>query len=103
MVRPASEAEEKLAELCREVLELPAIGTTDSLFDLGADSLRLFQIVSRAAARGLPLTVTHLLRHRTISAICAALDRDQPAQSAAPRLVRANRESRSVSRDAVSR
>jgi hypothetical protein len=57
------------------------VGVHDSLFDLGADSIQVFQIVARANDAGLSLTPKQVLAGRTVAAICAALDR---AASPAP-------------------
>ena len=43
-----SPRERMLAEICADVLNLDRIGVEESLFDLGADSIHLFQIVARA-------------------------------------------------------
>jgi hypothetical protein len=45
-----------------------------SLFDLGADSLHLFQIIARAARAGINITPQQILRLRTVSAIAADCD-----------------------------
>ena len=50
-----------------------ATGVDDDLFDLGADSIHLFQITARANRDGLALTTKDLLRHRTIARICVAI------------------------------
>ena len=67
--------EEKLAQACAEVLRLDRVSVDDSLFDLGADSLHLFQIIARAARTDLTVAPQQLLRLRTISAVAADVDR----------------------------
>jgi len=44
---PRSELEKGIAEICRHVLNLQAIGVRDNLFDLGANSLVVFKMVNR--------------------------------------------------------
>jgi aryl carrier-like protein len=66
-----------LALICAEVLRMEKISVEESLFDLGADSIHIFQITARATKAGLALTPRHILQHRTIAAIAAALDGDR--------------------------
>ena len=74
-VAPRNPAEERLAGICADVLKIKDFGIHDNLFDLGADSLQVFQIVARAKDAGLMLTPTQILAGRTIAAICEDLDR----------------------------
>jgi hypothetical protein len=46
----------------------------DSLFDLGADSIHLFQVIARAARVGMILAPQQILRLRTVAALAAELD-----------------------------
>src|SRR5262249_37860154 len=73
--------ERALAEICADVLKVKDFGIHDSLFDLGADSLQVFQIVARANDVGLSLAPTQILAGRTIAAICEQLDRAAPTPS----------------------
>ena len=66
---PRTLQERTLAQICAEVLNQKAIHLDDNLFDLGADSLRLFQIVVRAKDAGLILSVKQILAGQTIAAI----------------------------------
>lgn len=72
-VAPRNSREQALAEICADVLKLERVGVDDNLFDLGADSIHLFQIVARANETGLSLTPKQVLSGRTVSAICADL------------------------------
>jgi amino acid adenylation domain-containing protein len=63
-----------LTEIFRQVLGREKISTGASLLDLGVDSLRMFQIASRAKRRGLDVTVRRLMHLHTIQAVAAALD-----------------------------
>jgi acyl-coenzyme A synthetase/AMP-(fatty) acid ligase len=74
-VPPRNPREETLAAICAEVLKVGEVGIHDSVFDLGADSIEVFQIVARANDAGLNLTPTHVLSGRTIAAIGDELDR----------------------------
>lgn len=44
---PATELEQKLAEIWQQVLQRPVIGRGDNFFDLGGHSLKAMQVVSR--------------------------------------------------------
>lgn len=73
-VEAATATEKVLEDIFRDVLGCGRISTQTSLLDLGADSLRMFQIASRAHRRGLAVTVSQLMRLHTIEAVAAALD-----------------------------
>ena len=47
-VAPHTDQEKTLAGIWAEVLHLERVGIQDNLFELGADSLHIFQIVARA-------------------------------------------------------
>lgn len=47
---PHSDLEKQLTKICQEVLKLELVGIEDNLFDLGANSLTVFQIVNRIKA-----------------------------------------------------
>jgi amino acid adenylation domain-containing protein len=74
MVEPRNSAERELADICADVLGLEQISVQDDLFELGADSIRIFQIASRAVSAGLRLRAQHLLRFRTIAAVSAEIE-----------------------------
>jgi acyl carrier protein len=73
-IAPRTSAEAKLAAVCAEVLHLDRVSVHDSLFDLGADSIHLFQIIARAASVGIILAPQQILRLRTVAAIAAEMD-----------------------------
>ena len=58
-----------------EVLHLERVGVTDNLFELGADSLHVFQITSRAVKAGLAVTPRLLLQQRTIASVLAEMSK----------------------------
>jgi len=62
------------ALLCRiwcEVLGLPSVGIHDNLFDLGGNSLLVFQIAARASKAGYPVRARQLFEHSTIAELTA--------------------------------
>jgi amino acid adenylation domain-containing protein len=74
-VPPRDPRERALADICAEVLRVDSFGVHHSLFDLGADSIQVFQIVARANDAGLGITPKHILAGRTVAGICEQLDR----------------------------
>ena len=71
---PRTASEASLAAICRDVLHLDRVGVHDSLFDLGADSVHIFQIIARASRSGINIAPQQLLRLRTVAALAADLD-----------------------------
>ena len=63
--------EDRLAKIVSEVMRLDSVGVTDNLFELGVDSLRIFQIASRAAKEAIAVTPRAILQGRTIRASLA--------------------------------
>jgi amino acid adenylation domain-containing protein len=70
---PRAGVECAIAEVWRDVLQLENCGREDNIFDLGADSILIVQIVSRLAARGLICTVNDLFVHQTVADLAAAI------------------------------
>jgi amino acid adenylation domain-containing protein/non-ribosomal peptide synthase protein (TIGR01720 family) len=66
-VAPQNPLEQLLCEVWRLVLGLPQIGNQDDFFELGGDSIKSIQIVSKASRSGIKLTVRDLFEHRTIA------------------------------------
>jgi hypothetical protein len=91
-VAPRTPQERTLAGILAEVLRIERVGVTDDLFELGADSLHVFQITSRATKAGLPITPRLVLQHRTIASVLSEMSTDndssQPQVSAITRVAR---------------
>jgi amino acid adenylation domain-containing protein len=68
-VAPSSDQEKTLASIWAEVLHLEQVGVNDNLFELGADSLHIFQIAARAGKAGIKIAPAQFLKHRTITAL----------------------------------
>ena len=66
---PRNPEEQKMTEIWAEVLRLKTVGIDDNLFELGADSLHVFQIVARASKAGMKITPRNVLQLRTVRAI----------------------------------
>ena len=73
-IAPHTDQEKTLAGIWAEVLHLERVGIQDNLFELGADSLHIFQIVARAGKSGIKIAPAQLLRHRTIASVLAQLE-----------------------------
>ncbi|MCX6470066.1 MAG: amino acid adenylation domain-containing protein, partial [Corynebacteriales bacterium] len=85
-VEPRTDLERTLAEIVADVVGLPAVGVTDSFFDVGGNSL----LATKAAARigsavGRRVAVRELFDHPTVASLAAHLGDDgSAAESAAP-------------------
>jgi hypothetical protein len=91
IVAPRTETETKLVEIWQQVLGHERIGIEDDIFELGGDSILIFQITTRATRAGIALTPAQVFRLRTISAISA--DDSAPAQkSSTSTIQRVNRD-----------
>jgi amino acid adenylation domain-containing protein len=95
-IAPRTATEAKLAAVCAEVLKLDRVSVHDSLFDLGADSIHLFQIIARAASVGIAIAPQQILRLRTVAALAGELDtrsvKNEDAERALEEITRAPRE-----------
>lgn len=88
---PRNRNDEILAEIWRTVLRVDRVGIHDDVFELGGDSILVFQISARANKAGLALTPADVFRHRTIARLSDRLEAG--ATASAPRPITAvNRE-----------
>jgi acyl carrier protein len=71
--------QKKLAEIWADVLKLDKVSITDSIFELGADSLMIFRISARAKKEGLVIQPAQIFQMRTIADLACALDKDRAA------------------------
>jgi amino acid adenylation domain-containing protein len=70
---PRNAIERELARIWSEVLGAPRVGIDDDYFALGGDSIRGIQVVGRAAASGIALSIPQLYDHQTIRGISDSL------------------------------
>ncbi|MCP5106114.1 MAG: AMP-binding protein [bacterium] len=63
---PGNDIEEALTEIWREVLGLETVGINDNFFDIGGDSIKVIQIVSRLMRHKLHLEIKDLYSNPTI-------------------------------------
>jgi len=79
-VAPRTSQEQSMAQIWAEILRLEKVGVTDNLFELGADSLHVFQIAARANKAGIPVTPRQILQFRSIGSILAELSKSAGAK-----------------------
>jgi amino acid adenylation domain-containing protein len=94
---PATENQKRLVKIWGDVLMLDRVSITDSIFELGADSLLIFRMASRSQKEGIPLTAAQIFRHRTILALSSELENQKAMKpntgKIAPRIAVAPRRS----------
>ncbi len=71
-VPPRTPAEQILAHIWCEILNLDAVSVDDRFFSLGGDSLMSIQVIARARQEGLFLTPRQLFEEQTIARLAAA-------------------------------
>lgn len=71
---PATPLEQSLADVWSEVLNVENPGVTDNIFDLGADSIVVVQIVGKAKQLGIGITVEQCFSHQTIRELAQVVD-----------------------------
>ena len=81
-----SDTERRIAAIWADVLGLNEVGVTDSLHQLGADSLAVFRIAAKLLDAGLNLEARDLLTNPTIRALASFADTRQGDSPARPAL-----------------
>ena len=71
-IAPRTDVEVKLLEIWKQVLGKDDLSIEDDIFDLGGDSILIFQITTRATRAGLSITPAQIFKFRTIAALAAA-------------------------------
>ena len=69
---PRSKTEKALHGILCEVLHLDDVSIDDNLFEMGADSIQIFQIAARANRAGMEISVPQVLRNPTIESLSLA-------------------------------
>src|SRR5262249_38101730 len=70
---PRTLEEDLLVEIWAEVLKLDRVGIDDNFFELGGDSILSIQVLSRARASGLSISLRALFQHQTIRHLSLSL------------------------------
>jgi amino acid adenylation domain-containing protein/non-ribosomal peptide synthase protein (TIGR01720 family) len=81
---PHTPLEAQLCAIWREVLDVPQVGRTDNFFDLGGDSIRSLQVISRARSVGIALRTRDLFECRDVAELARVAEL---APSSGPELV----------------
>lgn len=68
-VAPRTHAEETLASIWSEVLEIRPVGVEDNFFELGGDSIRSIRILSLAQQHGWKLSLEHIFQYPTVAGL----------------------------------
>jgi amino acid adenylation domain-containing protein len=87
-IAPRNAAEAQLADLWREVLQVPRVGVHDDFFTLGGHSMLAARLLSRVnAAFQVELSLRALFEHRSVAELAAAIEalrRGAPARPLPP-------------------
>ena len=73
-VPPRTTTEELLCGVWAEVLRAERVGIEDNFFDLGGDSILTIQVIVKARALGLELTVQQLFQYQTMHELAQELE-----------------------------
>lgn len=71
---PRNETEEMLARIWEVTLDISPVGIDDDFFQLGGDSIKAIQLISRARTKGYNFEVDHLYKNPTIKQLVAFVD-----------------------------
>ena len=81
-IPPRTSSEEQLTKICVEVLRVDRIGVQDDFFALGADSIKLAQIVARVRdSFNVELPVRLLFEKRTVVDLIDSIEASQPREA----------------------
>ena len=78
---PSTAAEKILAQIWETVLGVSQVGINDNFFELGGDSIRSIQVLARAEALGLKISLQTIFSHPTIAGILANLNTETEDQA----------------------
>ncbi|MBD2773049.1 polyketide synthase [Iningainema tapete] len=84
LVRPQSDAEQQIAKVWQELLQLEGVGIYDNFFDLGGNSLLLNQSANKLAEIfGVKLSIVELFQYPTIYSLAQRLSQTNRESEAA--------------------
>ena len=72
---PIGELEKRLAALMEETLDYSPIGRNDDFFDLGGDSLRAIEFVTKAHGEGIYFALQNVFNYPTVESLCNYLQK----------------------------
>ncbi|KEK21989.1 SDR family oxidoreductase, partial [Bacillus gaemokensis] len=68
-IPPRNETEEKLCEIIGESLNVKQIGIEDNIFELGANSISIINIVGRVIRAGINITIQNIYENQTVKSL----------------------------------
>lgn len=77
-ISPRNPIEEKLAAIWADSLGVEKVGIHDNFFEIGGDSLRSIQVISKANQSGLRLSARQLFQYQSIARLAEALGQAEP-------------------------
>ncbi|MGC5328108.1 non-ribosomal peptide synthetase, partial [Brevibacillus sp. SYSU BS000544] len=81
IVAPRNDVERAIASVWCEVLGLKQVGIEQSFFDIGGDSIKSIQIVSRLRRHGVKLEVKDIMQYKTIAEIARHIKQTETVAS----------------------
>lgn len=75
-VAPVTPAQKSIADLMSNVLQIPQVGLTDNFFEIGGDSLRAIEFVSKAHSAGICFNLQAVFDNPTIEKLCEYIEND---------------------------
>lgn len=73
-VAPTTERQKELCRLMEEVLKTSSIGIADDFFDLGGDSLKAIEFVSKAHSEGIYFNLQNVFDYPTVEKLCYCIE-----------------------------
>ncbi|MEA2174580.1 MAG: hypothetical protein QOD00_2172, partial [Blastocatellia bacterium] len=81
-VAPHNEIEQTIATVWQEVLQVAQVGIHDNFFDLGGDSIRVYEVHNKLRERlSVQLSILDLFRYPTVEALAHHASEDQGAET----------------------
>ena len=81
-VAPENEQQKELCKLIESVLGTTPVGITDDFFDIGGDSLKAIEFVSKAHNEGIYFNLQNVFDYPTVKALCECIENgDKPTVS----------------------
>ncbi|SDZ05676.1 fengycin family lipopeptide synthetase E [Evansella caseinilytica] len=72
--KPRGEVEKNVAEIWRNVLEVQDVARNDNFYEIGGDSIKAVQIISRLRERGIFTDIRELFRYPVLSEFCRMIE-----------------------------
>lgn len=73
-VTPENQQQKELCKLIESVLGTTPVGITDDFFDLGGDSLKAIEFVSKAHNEGIYFNLQNVFDYSTVKALCECIE-----------------------------